>query len=240
MRSPCLDCPPEKRNYKSGECVFCKKRMDFVMAMGDESASLPIELTHLGGARPGKEGVLKNISESEKDQHQIKDLNKNPDAIKEFIDDVCDLENVNTADVLSKSRKQNLVRIRKHLIAMIKHRFNVDSCVISDHLGISKSYVTMVLSEINKAKGSIFTHPEHSEANGRNKNTSRTSEANETRSQPKNESDSNKITIDFTDHQMIFSNVKKTAEEEFRPIPNQILYWLKKYLEVRDAQTGPS
>lgn len=46
-QSPCLECPPEKRNYNSRRCMECEKRINYTRAIGGMTHSLPVNLSDL-------------------------------------------------------------------------------------------------------------------------------------------------------------------------------------------------
>lgn len=52
-KNPCLDCPADQRDYNSRKCMACRKRIDYVAAIGDMTHPMPVELSDLANKFEG-------------------------------------------------------------------------------------------------------------------------------------------------------------------------------------------
>ncbi len=45
----------------------------------------------------------------------------------------------------------------------------------------------------------------------------------------------NILNLDFSEHPELFNKIREIAKEEFRPMENQVLYWINKNLQIKEA-----
>jgi phosphoribosylformylglycinamidine (FGAM) synthase PurS component len=176
-KNPCLSCELLDQDKNNPTCEGCKKRIEYVVAIGDMAYSVPVELTDL----TAKKGIEMRI-DAEKPQKTQTESKR-----------IC--EKCGNNPTIHPNSK---------------------TCA---------SCMAKLSHKKRKCPESAFKAGKTKEAAGSLAKPSVTPEKQK-----------GAITIEFKSHVQILKEVEKLAEREMRPLDRQILYILKKYIEVEVQQ----